>query len=100
MTGPRFRRLADGKAIEGNKLVPRAAYWCLARTGYKSQQTNIPEESGRQDNLWEPVPGDHGAHGDFDRQAHRYSYQLWATTHSNWVAWPRDGLRNEAALAA
>jgi NAD(P)-dependent dehydrogenase (short-subunit alcohol dehydrogenase family) len=74
------------KAIEGNKLVPRLADWYLACTGYQSQQTSLPEESGRPDNLWEPVPGDHGAHGDFAQRAHRYSYQLWATTHRNWLA--------------
>jgi hypothetical protein len=68
------------KAIIGNKLAPRLADWYLARTGYQSQQTNIPENSARPDNLWKPVCGDHGAHGDFDARAHRHSYQLWFTT--------------------
>jgi hypothetical protein len=27
------------------------------------------------------VPGDHGAHGNFDKQAHESSPQLWATKH-------------------
>ena len=32
-------------------------------------------------NLWQPVPGDHGAHGRFDAQAHPHSTQAWMTTH-------------------
>ena len=73
------------KAVEGNKLAPRLADWYLARTGYASQQTDVPEDSARRDNLWEPVPGDHGAHGDFDHRALGHSFQLWATTHRNWL---------------
>jgi NAD(P)-dependent dehydrogenase (short-subunit alcohol dehydrogenase family) len=42
----------------------------LGRSGYKSQQTDEQESSGRPNNLWEPLdeaPGsDHGAHGEFD----------------------------------
>jgi NAD(P)-dependent dehydrogenase (short-subunit alcohol dehydrogenase family) len=45
----------------------------LARTGYGSQQTSEQADSGRPDNLWEPVdraPGtDYGAHGEFDDRA-------------------------------
>ena len=40
----------------------------------------------RKDNLWEPVPGDHGAHGDFDDRARPRSYQWWANTHRGWLA--------------
>jgi NAD(P)-dependent dehydrogenase (short-subunit alcohol dehydrogenase family) len=74
------------KAIIGNKLAPRFADWYLARTGYQSQQTNIPENCARPDNLWKPVRGDHGAHGDFDARAHRHSYQLWFTTNRRILA--------------
>ena len=35
----------------------------------------------RQNNLYEPVPGDHGAHGRFDDTARSRSPQLWLTTH-------------------
>jgi hypothetical protein len=37
----------------------------LARTGYQSQLTDQPIAPDRRDNLFEPVPGDHGAHGPF-----------------------------------
>jgi NAD(P)-dependent dehydrogenase (short-subunit alcohol dehydrogenase family) len=74
------------KAIVGNKIVPRLADEYLARTGYKAQQTDEPVEPKRRDNLWEPLPGDHGAHGSFDARAHNYSLQFWATTHRGWIA--------------
>jgi NAD(P)-dependent dehydrogenase (short-subunit alcohol dehydrogenase family) len=74
------------KAIIGNKLVPGFADWYLARTGYKSQQTDEPADPHRPNNLWQPVPGDHGAHGSFDRRARDTSVQLWADTHRGWFA--------------
>jgi NAD(P)-dependent dehydrogenase (short-subunit alcohol dehydrogenase family) len=74
------------EAIVGNKIAPRLADLYLAHTGYESQQTDEPEDNNRPDNLWEPVAGDHGAHGAFDHRAHRQSSQLWVTTHRNWLA--------------
>jgi hypothetical protein len=73
-------------AITVDKIVPRLADRYLAHTGYESQQTNEPEDRNRPDNLWQPVAGDHGAHGSFDDRAHGYSTQLWATTHRRWLA--------------
>src|SRR5437763_6239614 len=57
--------------ILGNRLAPGLADRYLARTGYEAQQTDEPVPAGRPDNLFEPVPGDHGAHGRFDARAHR-----------------------------
>jgi NAD(P)-dependent dehydrogenase (short-subunit alcohol dehydrogenase family) len=74
------------EAIVGNKMVPHLADEYLARTGYQSQQTNEPDDKNRRNNLWEPVPGDHGAHGDFDHSAQSYSLQFWAATHRGWLA--------------
>jgi len=69
------------EAIVGNKIVPR---WLDKHlTDYKSQQTEEPDDRNRPDNLWRPVPGDHGAHGAFDRRAHKHSLQLWAEMHRN-----------------
>ncbi|HXT56175.1 MAG TPA: SDR family oxidoreductase [Candidatus Eisenbacteria bacterium] len=73
-------------AIVGNKIVPRLADEYLARTGYQSQQTNEPDDKNRRNNLWEPLPGDHGAHGEFGDRAHGYSFQLWLATHRGWLA--------------
>jgi NAD(P)-dependent dehydrogenase (short-subunit alcohol dehydrogenase family) len=74
------------KAIWGNKLIPRELDYYLARTGYDSQQTDEPVDQDRKDNLWEPLPGDHGAHGSFDNRANRRSYQWWANTHRGGLA--------------
>jgi hypothetical protein len=40
----------------------------LARTGYKGQQTD-QRETDRENNLWQPIPGDHGSHGKFANSA-------------------------------
>jgi NADP-dependent 3-hydroxy acid dehydrogenase YdfG len=72
-------------AIEGNKVAPGILDHYLGRTGYKSQQTNESEDPNRPDNLWEPVPGDHGAHGTFDSRAHPQSVELWAATKKSWI---------------
>src|SRR5438270_6844926 len=65
------------KAIVANKFIPGLIDRLLARTGYDSQQYDGPEDQHRPDNLFEPVPGDHGAHGDFDSRAKSSSAQWW-----------------------
>lgn len=69
------------EAILGNRVAPRLLDRYLARNGYGSQQTDEPDDHNRPNNLWNPVPGDHGAHGTFDRRARRHSLQLWADMH-------------------
>jgi NAD(P)-dependent dehydrogenase (short-subunit alcohol dehydrogenase family) len=69
------------KAIFGNKLMPSLADRYLARKGYESQQHDGPEDPNRPDNLWEPLSGDHGAHGQFDGRASNHSLELWLETH-------------------
>jgi short-subunit dehydrogenase len=73
------------QAIEANKVAPGLLDLYLARTCYDGQQTNEPVKPDRPNNLFEPVPGDHGAHGIFDNRAHDSSAQLWQTTHRGWV---------------
>ncbi|PYK36826.1 MAG: short-chain dehydrogenase [Verrucomicrobia bacterium] len=51
--------------ITANKFVPGLLDHYLARTGYDSQQHDGAEDPNRANNLWQPVPGDHGAHGAF-----------------------------------
>jgi len=53
----------------------------LARSGYESQQYDGARERGRADNLDSALPGDWGAHGEFDARARRWSSQLWFATH-------------------
>ncbi len=69
------------EAIWGNRVAPGVLDRYLARTGYRSQQTGEPEQPGRPDNLWSPLPSDHGAHGDFDERARSRSPQLWLSEH-------------------
>ncbi len=47
--------------------------------------TDQPADPDRPNNLWEPLPGDAGAHGTFGSRAHKHSPQLWATMHRPWV---------------
>lgn len=79
-------------AIIGQKIVPGLLDKYLGRTGYKSQQTEQPEDPSRPNNLWEPVPGDHGAHGTFDTRAHSFSFQLWVDLNRRWLALTGAGL--------
>jgi hypothetical protein len=81
------------KAIVANKLFPGLLDHYLAHTGYKSQQTDEPEDPHRPYNLYEPVAGDHGAHGRFDDRSRTSSAQLWTDLH-------RDGLVAFALLGA
>ena len=69
------------KAIVANKIAPGFLDHFLARTGYDSQQYDGSEDRNRPDNLWQPVPGDHGAHGAFDARARSWSPQLWTSEH-------------------
>jgi hypothetical protein len=74
------------KAIWGEKFVPGYIDRYLARQGYSAQQYDGRVSPDRQDNLWEPVAGDWGAHGDFDDRARDSSWQLWAEMHRGLVA--------------
>jgi short-subunit dehydrogenase len=72
--------------ILGNKIAPGLLDLYLAKTGYKSQQTDERVSPERRSNLHEPVPGDHGAHGNFDSRATSTSPQFWADTHRGLLA--------------
>jgi NAD(P)-dependent dehydrogenase (short-subunit alcohol dehydrogenase family) len=71
------------KAIIGNRIVPGLLDWYLGKTGYEAQQYNGKADPSRPFNLWEPVAGDHGAHGDFDDRASNSSPELWTSIHRN-----------------
>jgi NAD(P)-dependent dehydrogenase (short-subunit alcohol dehydrogenase family) len=69
------------KAIIADKIASGLVDRILARTGYDSQQFDGAENPNRPNNLFEPVPGDHGAHGDFDARAKSWSLQWWMSQH-------------------
>lgn len=74
-------------AIYGGGMLARGyADHKLARDAVDGQHTDESLPPGRQDNLYQPVPGDHGAHGRFDDEATAHSTQLWMTTHRGRIA--------------
>lgn len=72
--------LSTSIVVFGNKLFAGLGDYYLGKTGYASQQYDGPRDPNQPNDLWEPVPKDPGAHGDFDDRAHNRSVQLWATT--------------------
>ena len=74
-----FVGMSSVETILGNKIMPGFLDRYLAKNGYESQQTDEPKDPNQPDNLWEPVPGDYGAHGNFDYKARKRSQQLWAS---------------------
>ncbi|HEY0846451.1 MAG TPA: SDR family oxidoreductase [Noviherbaspirillum sp.] len=69
------------QAILGTRVLPGFLDRMLAFRAYEGQQAREPVTPARRDNLYEPVAGDHGAHGRFDAKAVTWSAQLWLTTH-------------------
>lgn len=68
------------QAIIANAFAPGALDHYLARVGWKQQDAE-PEQPGRADNLYAPLPGDAGAHGVFGKEAKTTSPQLFTNTH-------------------
>lgn len=94
----RRRELSVGAAtlavIWADKIVPGLLDRYLGRTGYESQQTDAPADPHRPNNLWMPLPGDHGPHGRFGARTMHRSPQTWINEHIVAVA----GLGGLAAL--
>ena len=72
--------LPTAYTILGNRIAPKFLDFYLGRNGVKGQQTS--EDTPRYgSNVFEPIPGDHGAHGPFDAKAHDRSGWLWMSMH-------------------
>jgi NAD(P)-dependent dehydrogenase (short-subunit alcohol dehydrogenase family) len=69
------------KAILATRVIPGILDRILAKEGYDGQHTDDPLPPGRRDNMYAPVPGDHGAHGRFDARSRPRSIQLWLDMH-------------------
>jgi NAD(P)-dependent dehydrogenase (short-subunit alcohol dehydrogenase family) len=74
------------KTVIGNRLAPGYVDRVLANTGYEGQQYDGYVEPDRQNNLWQPISHDFGAHGDFDQQAKSSSWLLWMDMHQRIIA--------------
>jgi NAD(P)-dependent dehydrogenase (short-subunit alcohol dehydrogenase family) len=65
------------KLLWGQKLSPRAGDLVLLRNGWKGQHTGEDKPVGSPDNLFDPLPGDHGARGRFSGRSRDST--LWTT---------------------
>jgi NAD(P)-dependent dehydrogenase (short-subunit alcohol dehydrogenase family) len=65
------------KLLWGQKLAPRLGDLILIRNGWRGQHTDEDKPVGSPDNLFEPLPGDRGAHGRFDARSRRST--LWTS---------------------
>jgi NAD(P)-dependent dehydrogenase (short-subunit alcohol dehydrogenase family) len=68
-------------AMLGQKFVPGLMDRYLAAAAWDGQMYDGREDAERPDNLWQPLPGDRGAHGAFDVRARGRSPHLWLVTH-------------------
>ena len=92
--------LPAAKAIFAQKLIGGLLDRYLARKGWDSQMDDRPvDPETRRDNLFSPLPGDRGAHGDFDARAKPASAELWARLHAGKLA-AAAGVAAAAALIA
>ncbi len=78
--------LSAVQAIIGDKFVPGLLDHYLAYMGYGAQQTKEPVDPDRQNNLYNPLPGDYGARGPFDDRSTDYSVQAWVNRYRGWLA--------------
>ncbi|CAB3743261.1 SDR family oxidoreductase [Paraburkholderia rhynchosiae] len=69
------------KAILANRIAPALIDRYLARAGYTGQLTDEPVEGNAAGNLFDPVPGDYGAHGRFDEEAREHSWEMFTDRH-------------------
>ena len=81
------------QTILGNKFLPWFLDWFLGKTAYNGQQTPEPQEANHPNNLYEPLPGDSGAHGGFKGTE-------WAMPAGFWTAAQRVAFTGALALVA
>ena len=69
------------QAILANRIAPGLIDRYLAKAGYKGQLTDKPLPQNAPANLYEPVPGNYGAHGRFDGKARTGSWEMFTDRH-------------------
>jgi NAD(P)-dependent dehydrogenase (short-subunit alcohol dehydrogenase family) len=65
------------KLLWGQKLSPRTGDRILLRSGWRSQHTQELKPTDSPDNLFQPLPGDPGAHGRFDDLSRTTTAWTW-----------------------
>ncbi|MCA1703108.1 MAG: SDR family oxidoreductase [Actinobacteria bacterium] len=81
------------RAILANRVIPGLLDRYLGRYGVDSQKADFATEPSRPNNLYDPVPGDFGARGEFTSKQRTTSVQWWLSVH-------RRALLSAGALAA
>lgn len=74
------------KAILANRIAPGLIDRYLASAGYAGQLTDVPLATDAPANLYEPVPGNYGAHGRFDQESKTGSWEMFTDRHRS-VFW-------------
>ena len=76
------------KAILANRIAPGLIDKYLAKAGYTGQLTHEKLGKNAPANLYEPVPGDYGAHGRFDARSRTGSWEMFTDRHRTafWAA--------------
>ena len=68
-------------AILANRIAPGLIDRYLAKAGYSGQLTDQRQPADAPANLFEPVPGDYGAHGRFDDRSRSRSAEMFTDRH-------------------
>jgi short-subunit dehydrogenase len=71
-------------AILGQKVVPELMDRYVVGA-WEGQMIDEPRDEQRPDNLFAPVPGDHGAHGPFVEESRESSPVWWLDRNRGWV---------------
>ena len=69
-------------AVVANGIAPGLLDRYLAKSGYSGQLEDQPTDPAMPSNLFEPVPGNYGAHGRFDsRHPRTRSWEMFTSRH-------------------
>jgi short-subunit dehydrogenase len=76
------------QAILANRIAPGLIDKYLASAGYSGQLSDEPLGENAPANLYEPVPGNYGAHGRFDDRSKGRSWEMFTDRHRTafWAA--------------
>ena len=76
------------QAILANRIAPGLIDKYLASAGYSGQLSDEPLGEDAPANLFEPVPGNYGAHGRFDSRSRGHSLEMFTDRHRTafWAA--------------
>ena len=61
------------EATLGEKIIPGLLDKYLSHAAWEGSMLPEPADPDHKDNFWEPLSGDHGSHGPFDRKARGFS---------------------------